>query len=141
MIRGCIGSAHKKRALAYEAGYLSFCKTCVRERLRKYRRENPHVAELDRDRYRNKIGRRESILARANKSRTVEMLRAHNAVRRAIKAGKLIRPTVCEECSIESNYIEAAHWDYELKLSVKWLCRKCHRRWDSKFPKGKKLPF
>lgn len=52
----------------------------------------------------------------------------HNArkkVLRAIKSGKLIRPSVCEVCGAET-FCEAHHDDYNKPLEVKWLCKTCH---------------
>lgn len=60
---------------------------------------------------------------------------AGEAVRRAIRSGRLIRPGTCEECGI-AGAIEAAHSDYTKPLDVRWLCQPCHRAWDSREPKA-----
>lgn len=52
-----------------------------------------------------------------------------------IERGRLVRPTICEECHKEKK-IEAAHYDYAEPLRVRWLCVSCHRRWDKQEPKG-----
>jgi hypothetical protein len=64
--------------------------------------------------------------------------RAGDKVRRALKAGKLIRPEACEDCKKVCKP-EAAHYDYALPLKVRWLCRGCHRRWDAAKPKALRL--
>src|SRR5262245_1452058 len=49
--------------------------------------------------------------------------RAHAAVRKAIKEGRLVR----EPCSIcGAVEVEAHHWDYDQPLEVQWLCRRHH---------------
>ena len=55
--------------------------------------------------------------------------RCHVAVQNAVKRGRLIRPSVCEECSSQAKYIDAHHDDYSKPLSVRWLCRACHLAW------------
>ncbi|MFQ6047992.1 MAG: hypothetical protein ACE5K7_01350 [Phycisphaerae bacterium] len=51
-------------------------------------------------------------------------------------AGHITRPSVCEECGATDRKIEAAHYDYDEPLRVRWLCRSCHVRWDRREPKG-----
>lgn len=65
----------------------------------------------------------------ADPDRQRVMRAAEGRVRRAIKAGRLARPGVCQECGIAGR-IEAAHADYAKPLEVRWLCRSCHVRWD-----------
>ena len=60
---------------------------------------------------------------------------AGERVRRAIKAGRLVRPDRCERCSSTGVRIEAAHRDYSQPLDVLWLCVPCHRAWDAAEPK------
>jgi hypothetical protein len=51
--------------------------------------------------------------------------RARGAVRRAVKSGRIIRPTRCEECGAGVR-TEAHHTDYDKPLEVHWLCRPGH---------------
>ena len=67
---------------------------------------------------------------------TNQARRAQNLVRRQLLAGLWTRPTTCEECGATGKLIEAAHYDYELPLKVRWLCRSCHVRWDKRDPKN-----
>lgn len=53
-----------------------------------------------------------------------------------VNAGNIIKSDSCEECSRTGCAIEAAHYNYEQPLRVRWLCRPCHRRWDREQPKG-----
>lgn len=59
---------------------------------------------------------------------------AKNAIQRAVKAGRMTRPLVCEQC-LKPGTIEAAHDDYSKPLQVRWLCQSCHRREDALHPK------
>jgi hypothetical protein len=53
---------------------------------------------------------------------------ARDAVRRAVKSGKIIKPTCCESCG-EASKVEGHHYaGYNNPLLVKWLCPKCHRQ-------------
>lgn len=53
--------------------------------------------------------------------------RAHSAVYRALKSGRLTRPDHCENCGAPCKP-HAHHDDYSKPLDVRWLCAKCHRR-------------
>lgn len=58
-------------------------------------------------------------------------IRAHRAVRRAIRAGELVRPDACEECG-KVGRVDGHHPDYAKPLKVKWWCRRCHQRLHAK---------
>jgi len=60
---------------------------------------------------------------------------AQSKVRLALRRGEIIKPETCEECGNTTLTIEAAHADYTKPLSIRWLCRSCHRRWDRSDPK------
>lgn len=64
-----------------------------------------------------------------------EKNRARMAVMRAIKSGRLARPTECENCGAEpgedargESLLDAHHEDYSNQLEVRWLCTRCHLR-------------
>lgn len=50
---------------------------------------------------------------------------ARMRVRVELRAGRMLRPDRCEECS-EPARVEAHHEDYDKPLSVRWLCKACH---------------
>ena len=62
-----------------------------------------------------------SAWRKADKRRT----KCHNAVTRAIKAGKLIRQP-CIRCASQKSL--AHHEDYDFPLDVMWLCQPCHKQ-------------
>lgn len=66
---------------------------------------------------------------------TTEARRAQRRIAYAIGKGDIVRPDTCEECGVKSR-IEAAHYNYNEPLRVRWLCRSCHSKWDYKQPKG-----
>jgi len=61
---------------------------------------------------------------------------AQSQLRNHVITGRIIRPNTCEQCGKQNCRIEAAHYDYEYPLVVRWLCVSCHRKWDKEFPKG-----
>lgn len=106
-------------------GYLRTCKDCQRRKARLKRLLDGEVLR-ERDRQRQR--------PTGNKYRTPEQQAAHNAVARAIANGDLVRPSVCEICDEHGRRIEAAHFNYTERLRVRWLCARCHRRWDQGGP-------
>ncbi len=101
----------------------SYCKPCHRTR----------QASWDAAHRQNKLDYNKGWRDR-NQSRRAIMNACTNAFWRAIRQGILQRGTVCTFCGSAEN-IEGAHTDYGKPLEVIWLCRKCHRQWDSKEPK------
>ena len=63
------------------------------------------------------------------------MVKAHAAVARAVKSGKLIKQP-CEKCGDEKT--QAHHDDYSKPLDVRWLCDPCHRAHHTELRKGTK---
>ncbi len=67
---------------------------------------------------------------RAHRKARPEASRAWSAVKRAIKAGKLIRPKTCENCDqppAPGTNLHGHHYmGYHNPLTVKWLCAACH---------------
>jgi hypothetical protein len=58
-----------------------------------------------------------------------EKVAAHHSVRWALRTGKLVRPTLCDSC-LRVCRPDAHHPDYSKRLSVEWLCKRCHRAAD-----------
>lgn len=103
-------------------------------------------AEHERNRYKRSPKRKQPLfeqeperyaeLARQARAtwnqRNPEKRHAHNAVRRAVKSGVLVRPDQCARCGRECKP-QASHDDYNKPLDVEWLCQPCHKLKDSKF--------
>lgn len=72
-----------------------------------------------------------------------EKIKANNVVNRAVRTGKLTRPTDCSSCDNPNGRIEAHHPDYSKPLEVIWLCSSCHREEHIKLESGEKagLPY
>lgn len=56
-----------------------------------------------------------------------EKVAAHDAVREAVRAGRLTRPAACSACDTPCKP-QAHHDDYSKPLEVRWLCVGCHVR-------------
>lgn len=99
-------------------GLSAYCKPCVRENDRKRR-----LSDLERERERG----REMYRKHQWRSTTSnEASAAHQAVSRAVKSGRLVRPAACSACGSSGSKIEAHHDDYSQQLAVVWLCASCH---------------
>jgi hypothetical protein len=68
-----------------------------------------------------RLARRAELRAREDPAKA----KAHAAVTKAIREGRLVRPPACEECGATGR-IEGHHPDYALPLVVEWLCSTCH---------------
>jgi len=114
---------HKKMA----DGHLNKCKTCTKSDVTKHRDEN-----IDRirkyDRQRAKLAHRIKLRTDVNRAWRAEDTRrqtAHNAVRRAIIKGSIIK-SPCVKCGNEKSL--AHHEDYGKPLDIVWLCQVCHKK-------------
>lgn len=66
-----------------------------------------------------------SEISKAWRQADKRRMKCHNAVTRAIKAGKLIKQP-CIKCGNEKSL--AHHEDYDFPLNVMWLCQPCHKQ-------------
>nr|DAO28020.1 MAG TPA: restriction endonuclease [Caudoviricetes sp.] len=70
------------------------------------------------------------------KSKTLSAYKERNPIKsaarykanKAVERGVISKPDSCESCGKHVR-LEGHHYDYNLPLSVKWLCRKCHNDW------------
>lgn len=101
-------------------GTVNKCKPCTRRDVRQNRAlKVEYYRQYDRDR--GKVPGRYA----GKKKRASQQIAAHNAVKRAIERGDLIRPEVCSRCPSTEN-IQAHHDDHTRLLDVMWLCPVCH---------------
>jgi len=67
--------------------------------------------------------------SRIQRGRYPERKHARDAVYRALKDGRLVKPERCERCGEIKHNLQGHHKSYEKDrwLEVEWLCIKCHR--------------
>lgn len=108
-------------------GHLNICKPCVKNRVRKHRRENDSVREYDRRRYHENENRQKHAAAVSKRWRQKypERYEAHYVVSNAIR-DKRLQKMPCEICGNPQSH--AHHEDYSKPLHVKWLCAAHHQR-------------
>lgn len=107
-------------------GHLNKCKECTKIDVKL--RDPQKVKEYDLKRSKDERRKAKFIIAqKKRRANHPEKSRAHNAVRRAIKSGDLIRPDHCSICFCETKSV-AHHNDYSKPLDVIWVCEPCHKR-------------
>jgi ribosomal protein S27AE len=108
-------------------GCLNKCKVCAKTDASTHRFGNiEKVREYDR----NRANRPERIkagveLTRIWRAEDRRRGKAHGAVYRAIKNGKLVREPCCR-CGEQKSL--AHHEDYDKPLAIMWLCQPCHKQ-------------
>lgn len=110
-------------------GHLNICKECIKRNVRNRRVRFPaKVREYDKRRSTNPARILVSRKITKHQRKTVPGYQAaHNAVCRAVRNGRISKPSTCSVCG-ESGRIEAHHNDYSKPLDVIWLCCECHKR-------------
>ena len=79
--------------------------------------------------FKNWASRNKRAYVERYRAKYPEKAAANDAVERAVRSGKLIRPETCSECGCKpSEPVHGHHDDYSKPLSVRWLCRGCHLR-------------
>ena len=121
-------------------GHLNKCKECAKKDIRENREANlEYYRQYDRERSldprrikanldRQKTEKGAEIHRRALKKyaeQHPDRAKATRAVRAAVVSGKLSKQP-CVICGSEER-IQAHHFDYELPLSVIWVCEHCHK--------------
>lgn len=131
------------RHSAMADGHLNKCKECARADVKANRDANrEYYLHYDRNRP-NKAERCKATNAyqktdagKAVKKKSLQTYRdkypgkykAKNMVGNAIRDGKIVRPSMCQECKVECTP-HAHHCDYSKPLDVMWLCEPCHQEW------------
>lgn len=101
-----------------------YCRVCSNAKSKIWQQTNKHKKNQG-----NKLWRER------NTDRIKIMKTASNLIAKYIKSGQLNRATICQQCG-NDQYTEAAHSCYSRPLDVIWLCKSCHRKWDSYDPKS-----
>lgn len=66
------------------------------------------------------------------RQRYQEKASANDAVSAAVRNGRLVKPRHCQACGVDPGKpLHGHHDDYSRPLSVRWLCRPCHREADA----------
>lgn len=105
-----------------KSGHMSKCKECFKKEMHAARERNiEHYREYDR----NRGSRMTNDDLRKQRALHPHWTRAHNAVNKAVRSGKLIKKP-CEVCG--AFFVHAHHPDYSKPLEVVWLCPLHHRQ-------------
>ena len=114
-------------------GRLSHCKECQKAKAREWRRASLTVREYDRERSKTPQRRAHSRAVTAKfRTERPEAHRAHAAVNKAVRSGKLVRGP-CLFCG-SAEHVHGHHRDYSKPLDVVWLCARCHHRLHATLP-------
>ena len=115
-------------------GRLSFCKECVKSRVRKYG-STDHAKEIARAWAKTPKGRaKTSRGGKRHIEQNPEKMRCRRMSANAIRDGKITREP-CRVCGDEKS--ESHHKDYTNPFNIDWLCRKHHRKiYHSDYYKG-----
>ena len=108
-------------------GHLNKCKFCAKVDSAIQRAKNDE-GRLAYERQRARTEQRRALRRRtvaAYRRKYPERTAAYNAVARAIRMGKLLKPSRCQGCERAAD-LKAHHEDYSQKLDVIWLCARCH---------------
>jgi hypothetical protein len=100
--------AHPDKVSEYKERYRGRYAEETRMYGKRWRKENPHYKKLYNKKNRNKV-------------------RAWRTVRRAVKAGKIVKPKRCTLCHKKRSLL-AHHPDYSKPLEIQWICWPCHNR-------------
>jgi len=115
--------------------YCSKCKTTVGDFIVAAKGNNkdyyyclPCKAERGR-KYSKGIGRVKAYkIVRDYALKNKEKVSAWAKVKRALKMGVMVKPSICSNCGSEkkSRFLQGHHRDYSKPLDVLWLCARCH---------------
>jgi hypothetical protein len=114
-------------------GYLPKCKACHKAFIKAARAAKPdhyRAYELKRGQTTKRKRQKRKSLQRYRETNPIHV-KAHNAVARALRSGRLKRSPVCEQCAkpdkpTKSERLHAHHEDHTKPLEVRWLCPRCH---------------
>lgn len=127
----CIGCGQVKaldlfyRNKKAKDGRTSRCKPCTLVKKREWAAANRHKDKEYSRRYRARNPGLKREQRRRERQETPEKYSARQALRYALKTGRVVRPDACEDCGKKCKP-QAHHPDYSRKLDVRWLCQPCH---------------
>jgi superfamily II helicase len=101
----------RDRSLA--TGYRTKCAACKQVVSAAYKASHrQQVREYERARDRARIG--------------TEKEQARRALREAVRSGRVVKPSSCQDCGRSDLLIHGHHDDYTKPFEVVWVCRWCH---------------
>ena len=123
-------------------GHLNKCKECTKLDTFNDRHFNRTEKIRAYDKKRSKTAKRTALHHKVNKeykNRHPGRRIVNNQLVRAVKAGKVIKPDVCQIC--RSPNPVSHHHDYNKPFDVLWVCNSCHRKIHVQINKGEIPPI
>lgn len=126
------------RHLMMGDGHLGKCKDCTKQDAKQryhQKMHDPGWAQQERERNRERM-RAKGAGPNWTSPLAPEAVKqkARNALSNAVRDGKIIRPSVCEDCGKENERIHGHHLDYFRPFHVAWVCPACHRKRHALYP-------
>ena len=102
-----------------------------------YRNHHKKFLEYNRKRLKIRLATEKGRQGRARTQKKMvrlypEKYKSRTTLQRAVRSGKIQRPTICSICNKSGLRIHAHHEDYSKPLDVIWCCPLCHRALDDK---------
>ena len=110
-------------------GHLNICKECTKKRVGKHRKKNiDDIRAYDRERGKEQYRiDANTKLVKDLRAKYPKMYNSHNKVNNALRDGRIFKPLFCSWCGSSHEQIEGHHEDYNIPMSVVWLCSPCHK--------------
>jgi len=114
-------------------GHLNKCKECAKRDVdRRYRMLTATAEGLEAERKRGR-DKHKRLYSKGRNWKSPEgtpeqKRKASQAVTNAVRDGRILRGTRCEDCGDTERKLYGHHEDYSKPLAVHWLCATCHRR-------------
>lgn len=126
-----IGEFYQHAAMA--DGHLGKCKDCTKREVSiRYRSKVGDLEWVERERARGREKYHRLYGTGPNwtspEGNVAVKKRATTALARAIRTGRVIRPTRCGDCGKRHKKVHGHHEDYSKPLAVHWVCPLCHRK-------------
>lgn len=129
-----INSFQKRKAS--RDGLTASCKTCL-SAYEKSRAKLPHRVRARKLYASTDKGKAAGLKARKKWSQRNPIKKlASTIVGNAVRDGKILKPSVCEDCGSKPKRLHGHHDDYAFPLEVRWLCPRCHNNWHKENGEG-----
>lgn len=130
--RPCEGCSQTFRPKAYNstrAGRGRFCSPSCASRANALKRLAGFWKGEQNGNFKGWVSKQKRAYVNRYRARYPLQAAANDAVSKAIRTGALLRPAACERCGGKPSHepLHGHHDDYTKPLTVRWVCRKCHR--------------